>query len=64
LLATRLGSACADLIDQGHYGVMVAAHGDSAQPVPLEEVAGIRKVVPLDHSWIKTARGVGTCLGD
>ncbi|MDR3456430.1 MAG: ATP-dependent 6-phosphofructokinase [Verrucomicrobiae bacterium] len=64
LLATRLGSACGDLINEGVYGVMVAARGDATEPVPLEKVAGKRKAVPLDHQWIETARHVGTCLGD
>jgi 6-phosphofructokinase 1 len=64
LLATRLGTACADLIARGVFGVMVAARGDGAEPVPLEKVAGKRKVVPVDHSWVKSARRVGTCLGD
>ena len=64
VLATRLGSACADLIHEEHYGVMVAARGDDTEPVPLEKVAGKRKTVPPDHSWVKTAREVGTCLGD
>lgn len=64
LLATRLGSACANFIHQDVYGVMVAAHGDQAAPVPLEEVAGNRRLVPLDHPWIEAARQVGTSLGD
>ena len=64
ILATRLGSACADLINEEHYGVMVAARGDDTEAVPLERVAGKRKIVPVDHSWIQTARHVGTCLGD
>jgi 6-phosphofructokinase 1 len=64
LLATRLGSACADLIQEGAFGVLVAARGDGTEPVPLEKVAGRRKIVPLDHPWIATARSVGTCLGD
>jgi 6-phosphofructokinase 1 len=64
LLATRLGSAGADLINQGVSGVMVAARGEGSEPVPLEQVAGRRKLVPLDHSWIQAARHVGTCLGD
>ena len=64
LLATRLGSAGADLINQGVSGVMVAARGEGSEPVPLEQVAGKRKLVPLDHSWIQAARHVGTCLGD
>jgi ATP-dependent phosphofructokinase / diphosphate-dependent phosphofructokinase len=64
VLATRLGSACADLINEEHYGVMVAARGDGTEPVPLEKVAGKRKIVPPNHSWVETARRVGTCLGD
>ena len=43
---------------------MVAARGDGAVPVPLEEVVGKRRVIPLDHPWIESARRVGTCLGD
>ncbi len=64
LLATRLGTACADLIHQEKYGVMVAARGDDAVPVPLEAVAGNKKLVPPDHPWVVSARRVGTCLGD
>ncbi len=63
LLATRLGTACADLIAADHYGVMVAAQGDQAVPVPLQEVAGNKKLVPKDHPWITSALRVGTCLG-
>jgi 6-phosphofructokinase len=64
LLATRLGTATARLIKEGVSGVMVAAHGEKAVPVPLDEVAGKRKTVPLDHPWIESARLVGTSLGD
>jgi 6-phosphofructokinase 1 len=64
LLATRLGSAAADLVAAGTYGVMVAARGDGTEPVPLEVVAGRRNSVPPDHPWVLAARHVGTCLGD
>lgn len=64
ILATRLGSACADLIHEGRFGVMVAARGDATEPVPLDKVAGNLKLVPRDHSWVQSARRVGTCLGD
>ena len=64
LLATRLGTACASLINDGVYGVMVAARGDKTEPVPLEKVAGKRKTVPPDHPWLTSARLVGTSLGD
>jgi ATP-dependent phosphofructokinase / diphosphate-dependent phosphofructokinase len=64
LLATRLGTATAGLISAGTYGVMVASRGDTAAPVPLDEVVGKRRCVPLDHPWIDSARRVGTALGD
>jgi 6-phosphofructokinase 1 len=64
LLATRLGSAAADLVKAGHFGVMVAARADGTEPVPIEDVAGRRKPVPPDHGWVVTGRHVGTCLGD
>jgi len=64
LLATRLGTACAKLIHQETFGVMVAARGESTEAVALEKVAGKRKTVPLDHPWIQSARMVGTALGD
>ena len=35
---------------------MVAARGDGTEPVPLAEVAGKLKTVPLDHPWIESAR--------
>ena len=64
LLATRLGTAAAGFIHQGVSGVMVAARGEGAEAVPLEQVVGKRKTVPVDHPWIKAARDVGTCFGD
>ncbi len=64
LLATRLGTAAAHLVADGVDGVMVALRGDEAVPVPLEEVAGRRKHVPLDHPWIATARSLGVGFGD
>jgi len=64
LLAARLGNAGADLVAAGTFGVMVATKGEDIRAVPLEQVAGRRKTVPVDHPWIDTARHVGTCLGD
>jgi ATP-dependent phosphofructokinase / diphosphate-dependent phosphofructokinase len=64
LLATRLGTMCVELINDKVFGVMVAARGDSAKPVPIAEVAGRLKLVPPNHPWIESARRVGTSLGD
>ncbi len=64
LLATRLGTACVDLIAEGVHGVMVAARGEGTEPVALKEVAGRRRPVPLDHPMIHSARRLGISLGD
>ncbi len=64
MLATRLGSACVDCIEREEYGVMIAVHGEGTKNVPLKDVVGKKKLVPLDHPWIRAARNVGTCLGD
>ncbi len=64
LLATRLGTAAADFAAKGTTGIMVATVNGEAVPVPLEDVAGKRAVVPGDHPWIQTARNLGIGLGD
>lgn len=64
LLATRIGAAAADLVAAGEFGLMVAARGEGTEPVPLSEVAGKVKTVPVDHEWVTAARKVGTGLGD
>lgn len=64
LLATRLGTTCARLIEEEQYGVMIASRGDGTEAIPLNEIVGKRKVIPYDHPWIECARNVGTCLGD
>ena len=64
LLATRLGTACAEFIQNEQFGNMVAVRGEGVEPVPLADVVGKRKSVPLDHPWIECARRVGTNMGD
>jgi 6-phosphofructokinase 1 len=64
VLATRLGTACAEAIAAGRLGVMIASRVEEAVPVALEEVAGKRRVVPKDHPWLTSARSLGVSLGD
>ena len=63
-LCTLLGTRAVQLLAEGTYNVMVAYRCVTYEPVPLGQVAGIRKTVPLDHPDIAAARLVGTCLGD
>ena len=64
LLCTRFGTRAGELLAEGRYNVMVGLKGTECVPVPLKNVAGIKRVVPRDHPWIKTARLVETCMGD
>lgn len=64
LLATRLGTACMDLIQNETFGVMVSARGEGFEAIPLKDVVGQKKLVPLDHPWVQSARNVGTIFGD
>jgi len=64
LLGSRLGTAAADAVARGEFGVMAAARAEGFELVPLTEVAGKLKLVPLEHGWLETARQLGTGLGD
>jgi 6-phosphofructokinase 1 len=64
VLATRFGSFAVDLLRRGESGVMVALHAPDIVAVPLAQVVGRTRYVPLDGDVIKTARSVGISLGD
>jgi ATP-dependent phosphofructokinase / diphosphate-dependent phosphofructokinase len=63
LLATQFGVAAAHYVTEGRFGIMVGMRGDRTVPVPLEEVVGIRHVVPLDHPWVTAAQDLGISFG-
>jgi 6-phosphofructokinase 1 len=64
VLATRVGTSAAELVENKRYGTMAAVRGDEIVPVPLADVAGKKKLVPKDHPWLVAARRVDTCFGD
>ena len=63
-LSTMMGAKAAELLAEGTFNVMVAYRNNLCVPVPLQEVVGQRKLVPLDHPLLHCARQVGTCFGD
>ena len=63
VLATRFGYHAAQLIKAGQFGCMVALQSDTCVSVPLDEVAGRTRLVPLDHPMLQAARGIGVSLG-
>ena len=64
MLATRFGATAVELVLNGVFGVMVANRPPSIVPVPLSEVVGKTRTVPLDSDLIKTARSIGVAFGD
>ncbi len=64
VLATLLGTSCAQYIADGGSGDMISVQGKEIVPVPLEKVAGVKKLVSPDDPLVKSARLVGTCFGD
>ena len=64
MLCSILGTKAVQLLAKGVTNVMVAYRGEEAVPVPLSKVAGVRKVVPMDHPLVETARLIGVCMGD
>ncbi len=63
VLATRFGEMAAQLVKAGQFGRMVALQGDDCTSVPLVDVAGRTRTVPLDHPLLRTARSLGISLG-
>jgi 6-phosphofructokinase 1 len=64
VLATRFGVQAAEMLARGEYNRMVCLKRGEVTAVPIEQVAGKLKLVPLDHPLIRAARRVGTNFGD
>ena len=63
-LATRFGGKAVELLRAGQFGKMVANHPPDIVPVPLGEIVGRTKTVPLDYDLLLTARALGVSFGD
>jgi 6-phosphofructokinase 1 len=64
VLATVLGTAAAGLITKKCFGFMVGMQNGQTVPVPLSDVAGRRRQVPLDSPLVQSARDLGVSFGD
>ena len=63
ILATRYGVGAADLIAEGRFNRMVALQGRDIVSVPVAEVGGRSRKVPLDSPLLSIAKAVGSSLG-
>ena len=64
VLCTQLGAAAASFIKKKIFGVMAGVVNGEIVPVPLEDVAGKLKKVPVDCPEIEAARQIGVSFGD
>jgi ATP-dependent phosphofructokinase / diphosphate-dependent phosphofructokinase len=64
VLATRFGGKAVELLKRGVFGRMVANNPPDIVPIPLSDVVGKTKTVPLDSDLMKTARAIGVAFGD
>src|SRR5574344_1435118 len=64
VLATQFGVAAAHFLARGDFGKLVAVQNHQIVGVPLSEIAGKIKKVPLDNQMLAAGRGLGTCFGD
>ena len=63
VLATRYGTAAADMIASRDYGKMVALRNNAIVSVPLAEVSGKLKLVEPDDPLVIQAQKMGTNFG-
>ncbi len=63
VLATRFGAHAVELIAQKKFGQMVSQKGLEVTSVPLSEVGGKLRQVPVDHPLIEKAIMMGVCFG-
>lgn len=64
ILATRFGGKAVELARNRQFGMVVANRPPDIVPVPLQEIVGRVKTVPLDSDLVQTARTLGVALGD
>ncbi len=64
ILTTRFGSAAVNLVAAGRFGTLVNLDGPEAAGVPLAEIAGKYRLVPVDGELIQLARDLGVSFGE
>jgi phosphofructokinase-like protein len=64
ILATQFGVAAVDLIEEQKFGYMVAYRHPNILALPIAEAISKYNFVDLNSCLVKTARGLGICLGD
>lgn len=64
LLSLRFGAAAVRMIAEGKFGTMVTLNPPEVRAIPLEEIIGKTRCVPLNNDTVQTGREIGICFGD
>jgi phosphofructokinase-like protein len=64
LLGSAFGVAAVDLIAEGKFDHLVTWQNRQVVSVPIEEAIREYRAIDPDDALVKTARGLGICLGD
>lgn len=64
LISLRFGSEGIRAIAEGDFNKLVVMRENQLRRIPIAEVAGRFKTVPIESDTIMTARDLGVCLGD
>lgn len=64
LISLRFGAAAIRCIQAGDFNKLVTINNDGLFSVPITDIAGKTKQVPLNSDTLQTARDIGICMGD
>jgi 6-phosphofructokinase 1 len=64
VLASQFGVRAFELVNEGKFGRMVSYRCPNIEDIALEEAVSRYRRIEQDDPLLKTARGLGICLGD
>jgi 6-phosphofructokinase 1 len=63
ILASQMGVFAVDLVHQRKFGVVAGINDGRLSITPYKDILGKTRPLSLDSSYIRTAEGLGICLG-
>ncbi|HBS29357.1 MAG TPA: 6-phosphofructokinase [Phycisphaerales bacterium] len=64
VLATEFGFHAADLLASGARNRLIVRQDGRITDIDIADAADKQRLIPSDHSMLRAARAVGTCMGD
>ncbi|ANX02015.1 6-phosphofructokinase [Thermoclostridium stercorarium subsp. leptospartum DSM 9219] len=64
ILATRFGASAVNIINKGEFNRMVCVDHEQINSIPIKEIAGKVRKVPVNSELIQIARYMGVSFGD